>query len=67
MNEIAKKAGEIFVNALVGAIQAGKNRRAAQDAAAEAVRRADIVSDDLWTDLGEYIEATKDFEEDGAG
>ncbi|MCH9637769.1 MAG: hypothetical protein K0U16_07495 [Gammaproteobacteria bacterium] len=67
MTELIEKVGKVFVDALAGAIRAGKDRREAQDIAAEAVRRSDIVSDKLWSDLQQYIEATEDFEENGAG
>jgi len=67
MNELAKKIGEVAVGAIIDAIRAGKDRQAALDAAAEAVRRSDIVSDELWSDLDAYIDKVRDFEEDGSG
>lgn len=67
MSELVEKIGKIVVGAIIKAIQEGKSRREAMDAGAAAVRREEIVSDDLWAELERYIETTKDFEENGAG
>jgi hypothetical protein len=67
MEEIAKQIGQIAVGALIEAIQQGKSRAQALDDAAAAVRRSDVVSDELWQELEDYIVATKDFEDHGAG
>jgi hypothetical protein len=67
MNELAEKLGELAVNAVIGAIRAGKSRQEAREAAAEAIRREDVVSDELWGKFERYVDETKDFERNGAG
>lgn len=67
MEEIAKKLGEIAVGAIVKAIKERKSRAEAAEAAAAAIRRSDIVSDELWDQLEEYVDQTRDFEDHGAG
>lgn len=66
MEGLIEKIGKIAVSAIAGAIEAGKSRREAMEAAAEAIKREDIVSDDLWEDLDRYIDKTRDFEKNGA-
>lgn len=66
MEALATKIGKIAVGAIVDAIRNGKNRAEAIDAAAAAVRREDVVSDELWNELQQYIDTTRDFEENGA-
>lgn len=65
MEEIAKALGTAAAKALVDAIAAGRSRREALDAAAEAVRREDLVSDELWRRFDRYVKETEDFEKGG--
>ena len=67
MEALATKIGKIAVGAIISAVQAGKSRADAINAAADAVRREDVVSDELWNELQQYIDTTRDFEEHGAG
>ena len=67
MNELAQKLGELAANAVLGAIRAGKSRDEARAAAAEAIRREEIVSDQLWQELDAYASQARDFERDGVG
>lgn len=67
MNEMARILGEAAASAIVEAIRAGKDRAQALEAAADAIRRQDVVSDELWDELGRYIVRISDFEEHGSG
>lgn len=67
MGELAKKLGEIAAGAIIEAIRQGKTRAQAMEEAAMAIRRTDVVSDELWNDFQRYIDRTKDFEEHGSG
>ena len=67
MNELAKTLGELAARTIVEAIRQGKSRKDAIDAAAEALKRSDVVSDTLWGDLDRYIVDVSDFEENGSG
>lgn len=66
MEGLVKRIGDVAVTAIMNAIEAGRSRREAMQAAAEAIKREDIVSDDLWDDLDRYIDKTRDFEKNGA-
>jgi hypothetical protein len=67
MEELASRIGEIAVGAIIEAIRQRKSREQAVEDAIAALRREDVVSDELWNDLQRYIESTADFEENGAG
>lgn len=67
MEQLATQLGQIAAGAIVEAIRQGKTRAQAMEEAAMAIRRTDVVSDELWNEFQRYIERTRNFEEHGSG
>ena len=67
MGELLGKAAGLLLDAIVEAKKNGASKEEAERAAAAAVTRGEVVSDDLYDALGDYVQTTRDFERDGAG
>jgi len=65
MDDIVKAIGTNVVNIISDAIRAGKSRKEAEDEAARALERGDVVSEEVYDRLDNYVKETRDFEKNG--
>jgi hypothetical protein len=66
MGELIGKAVGGIIDAIVKAREAGLSKAEAERELARRAERGELVSDELWDSLGEYVKTTRDFERDGA-
>lgn len=55
-----------IVDAVIRAREAGLSKAEAEREIARAAERGDLVSDEAWETMGEYVQSTRDFEKHGA-
>jgi len=55
-----------IVDAVIRAQEAGLSKAEAEREIARAAERGDLVSDEAWEKMGEYVQSTRDFEKHGA-
>jgi hypothetical protein len=66
MGELIGKAVGGIIDAIVQARQNGLSKAEAERELARKAERGELVSDELWNELGDYVKTTRDFERDGA-
>jgi hypothetical protein len=55
-----------LIDAVIRAREAGLSKAEAEREIARAVERGEIVSDDAYERVGQYVQSTRDFEKNGA-